>query len=166
MSARIAAGAGSVSHRGAPRKTRPFSHLGIFFPVGPLTRSYGDPAENRIGSEEVGVDEESFAGLICDFCSGSPVVKGYPALSFSMETQIPGIGIGSESGWAACQICADLVDADDWDGLATRSMETFQKAVVGLGLPPMDIGTEMQEKLTLEFAALHQQFRESRIRIR
>jgi hypothetical protein len=108
--------------------------------------------------------DESFEGLICDFCSESPVVKGYPALSFSMETQIPGLGIGSEAGWAACQICADLVDAEDWDGLAKHTMVTFQQAVAALGMPPMDAQT--QERLTLEFAALHKQFQESRIRVR
>jgi len=66
---------------------------------------------------------------ICDFCSSSEVRWLYPAQSFSGTL----IGIGdhevktqefnSIGGWAACNVCHDLIELQDIEGLITRALE-------------------------------------------
>ena len=46
----------------------------------------------------------------------------YPAESFTC-TDLP--IAGSKGNWVACQSCADLIEHDDWHGLAARATETF-----------------------------------------
>lgn len=64
--------------------------------------------------------------MICDFCSGAPVTacyhaKSFVAHSFSTE-QLTQESVGN---WAACDICAALIDAGLWDDLVTRVMASY-----------------------------------------
>lgn len=64
---------------------------------------------------------------VCDFCSETPIVKGYPCPEFTMEVQLLGrkLNLGTDNLWAACATCAALIDAGDSDGLCQRSIEKF-----------------------------------------
>ncbi|GIW56210.1 MAG: hypothetical protein KatS3mg082_2614 [Nitrospiraceae bacterium] len=54
---------------------------------------------------------------LCDFCSGLPVTAAYPCRDFT----VPGTPCGSRGAWAACQACAQLIDADQREALARRA---------------------------------------------
>lgn len=61
--------------------------------------------------------------FICDFCSAT-IQAGWnwPARSF-----LVGPGAESREDWAACNTCHALLLADDWEGLARRTAETFHQ---------------------------------------
>jgi hypothetical protein len=59
---------------------------------------------------------------------------------------------GSTGGWAACETCAALIEADDWDGLAQHSVDTS----------PILIGMQRQlveEEVKKAILKLHKEFR-------
>jgi hypothetical protein len=56
---------------------------------------------------------------LCDFCSGQPVVAAYPCRDFTISD----MPVGSKGTWAACAVCAQLIDADQRDALAWRAVE-------------------------------------------
>jgi len=60
---------------------------------------------------------------ICDFCSDPVVSWSYDVEEFRVE----GAEWGSIEGWAACDACHELIEADDRKGLATRSLREFFK---------------------------------------
>jgi hypothetical protein len=96
-------------------------------------------------------------GPICDFCSDSPIYADYPARDFNVS-QLPKpdgskLNINSESDWAACKTCAGLIDANNWDALLDRSVETFRKKY-GHRLPVAEARRSIAE--------LHRKFRENR----
>lgn len=88
--------------------------------------------------------------VICDFCSSEDVRWSYPARDFVARV-VP--IAGSEGGWAACDACHDLIEADDLDGLAKRSAETFVEKNGAIFDQP---------ELVAMLRQLHQQFVESR----
>ncbi|WP_380167805.1 hypothetical protein [Jannaschia sp. R86511] len=60
----------------------------------------------------------------CDFCDASDPVGEYP-VSAPVATTSPVSGRTDDRGdrpWAACQACADLVDADRFGDLLERSL--------------------------------------------
>ncbi len=68
---------------------------------------------------------------VCDFCSAPNPRWGYKARDFETVSYLTlppaGAGLtensyGSAGAWAACDECADLVDADDFDGILDRAM--------------------------------------------
>ena len=61
--------------------------------------------------------------LMCDFCSDLDVKWSYEASSFVM----PESGSAFHGGWAACDPCHDLIEADKRQQLAKRSVDTFFK---------------------------------------
>jgi hypothetical protein len=96
-------------------------------------------------------------GPICDFCSGKEIYADYPASDFNVW-QVPKpdgskLNINSQSDWAACKTCAELIDAESWNALLERSLETFRRKY-GAILPE----AEMRKSI----ADLHRQFRENR----
>jgi hypothetical protein len=96
-------------------------------------------------------------GPICDFCSSREIYADYPAQDFNVW-QLPKpdgtkLNINSESDWAACKTCADLIDAENWDTLLERSLKAFRKKY-GAMLPE----AEMRRSI----ADLHRQFRQNR----
>jgi hypothetical protein len=83
---------------------------------------------------------------LCDFCSMlKPPYKEYPCKDF----EIPRVWTISRNGWNACLKCAELIDANDREGLASRSalMLSFN-----MGDPPDEIYQEMRELHDLFFA--------------
>ena len=84
-------------------------------PAGTRCGIHGDSTESgRCPSCDAGLEVEA----ICDFDSDPDVRWRYPADDFEM----PGTGWASQGDWAACDPCSDLVEADDWDGLAERCL--------------------------------------------
>lgn len=66
-------------------------------------------------------------GPICDFCSEQPVKWRYPARDVRPieAVSIPGLLVQTSVGdWAACDKCHALIEADDRDGLAWRTLAT------------------------------------------
>lgn len=53
----------------------------------------------------------------CDFCSSPAPLWHYPALSF-----VDRVGSRSIADWLACEQCHVLIEADDHDALARRSL--------------------------------------------
>lgn len=67
---------------------------------------------------------------VCDFCSATPIYASYDCADFVMDTpmgkQVPLDSVSKEA-WAACKVCSELVDKEDWEGLLDRSVETFRQ---------------------------------------
>lgn len=62
----------------------------------------------------------------CDFCSRPGVAVSYDATDFDTgHKERDGSHHVSRGGWAACQACSDMVEANDRDGLVNRSMEAY-----------------------------------------
>lgn len=61
----------------------------------------------------------------CDFCLDEDVVRVLRARDFAVAREH-----GSVGNWGACEPCADLIDAGDWDALATRASEAHCKREV------------------------------------
>lgn len=64
--------------------------------------------------------------LVCDFCSvptGDSAVWSYPAEDFFYSFQVAGSTPQASKGeWAACEECHALIESDDRDQLAVRSV--------------------------------------------
>lgn len=62
----------------------------------------------------------------CDFCSMTPVYAAYDAPDFKCNPfstdQLTQMSVGQ---WAACDICAKLVDKRDWEMLSRRAATMF-----------------------------------------
>jgi len=87
--------------------------------------------------------------IICDFCSSPDVTRRYRAKSFVDPARL---GI-SDGDWAACDVCADLVDGEHWKALENRSIETF----------PGGVDEAHEVPMRIYIASLHRKFRENRI---
>lgn len=72
--------------------------------------------------------------MLCDFCSQSLPVYAYPCQTFT----VPGLPAGSAGGWAACAVCAALIDAGDLDGLADRATRLADRSLL-FGHLPLDL---------------------------
>ena len=76
--------------------------------------------------------------MICDFCTFPLVAWRFEAVPFGLDY---GHAIAtSDSGWAACEDCADLILAGDRDGLVERALR------ISPGIPgaPEDEVRELQ----------------------
>jgi len=94
--------------------------------------------------------------LKCDFCSAPKVSKSYACEDFTPEDMPISLSVG---GWAACDICAGLIDSDQFEVLAERSTRTF---LASLGLP--DSGQFKAEILGF-MRRLHQEFNRCRLKV-
>jgi hypothetical protein len=97
--------------------------------------------------------------LVCDFCSARPVYASHAAYDFIVPwTKQTEFVHESKGGWAACQACDALIEAEDWKGLAQRSAEQF--------FAHFPAPTQMMsfKRFKQEMYELHQIFRRSRIR--
>jgi hypothetical protein len=79
----------------------------------------GEPANQatRLGY----MCEKHFRHLaeVCDYCSDPEPPWVYPANDFPM----PGLPNHVSRGeWAACQVCHELIENEDWGGLLERSV--------------------------------------------
>jgi hypothetical protein len=87
---------------------------------------------------------------VCDFCSASRPSWLYPARQFTLAAY----AWGSGGGWAACCMCADLVERSDWPNLAERAVDAN---------PRLFAGDSSTRALAIETARqLHALFRRSR----
>lgn len=90
----------------------------------------------------------------CDFCSSRPVFKIFSCQNFIVPwTKTWVFQHESVGGWAACRICADLIDKGRWGDLSNRAFVKFAKANGGI---------PRHEELPLkqQFRELHRLFRE------
>jgi hypothetical protein len=63
----------------------------------------------------------------CDFCTMEPVAKFYDCMNFCWENQpIFTGGAGAVRAWAACEKCAALIDAEEWESLTERALRHFR----------------------------------------
>jgi len=79
------------------------------------------------------VDESKLVSF-CDFCS-SPVpgrvavVWCDPFITTHEDDEGQQVGplVGDDGRWAACEVCADLIDAGDWAALTRHSVYCFER---------------------------------------
>jgi hypothetical protein len=99
---------------------------------------------------------------VCDFCSSPQIFKAYdcPTFATGLSAQVPRqspdlpaltVHSMSKGGWAACGICAALIDGDKWSELTERSVATL--LIKEPELRPF------KEKVRKSMAWMHQQFR-------
>lgn len=85
--------------------------------------------------------------LVCDFCEQPHPEWAYPTDDFSQELGAASgrIEYNSSGGWAACQECYELIEANERDELVRRSLRS-------MGVPLTDW------KLQKRVRALHDEF--------
>jgi len=94
------------------------------------------------------------SGEFCDFCTAEKVFKVYRCKNF-MFNSMPVFQNGTGT-WAACKMCAALVDADRWAELTERSFVKFAKRNGPISRRDA-IGVREQ------FRTIHQLFREHKV---
>ena len=87
---------------------------------------------------------------ICDFCCAPEIFKLYP----NRETVALLPGILDSGGWAACQHCSELVDAEKWEELTRRSVDTFMEIY--------HFSKEDRPLIEAEMRNIHRGFRQNR----
>ncbi len=92
--------------------------------------------------------------MICDFCSGLPVVAAYPCRDFALD----GLPIGSQGAWAACAECARLIDGDQRDALAWRTWRMADRSLFLGHTPPLSARGIPEEQGVASIRALHALF--------
>lgn len=96
--------------------------------------------------------------IVCDFCSSPRPRWRFPTKSFvAMETRF--CIDESKGDWAACDLCKEMIDANNLEGLAERSIESlvFLHPEI-LMLPEGSVGA-----FKGRLRSLHKQFIENRI---
>lgn len=79
---------------------------------------------------------------MCDFCSSQHVTHNVLADDFEIATDGT-VHHWSRADWAACDACAALVRANEWEALARRAA----LAHPGMGLAALPIVRELHDKL-------------------
>lgn len=100
----------------------------------------------------------------CDFCGAQKPnpVRYYPARDFSYQGIPRSVTLGrsyfggSIGRWEACVACAELIDGEQWDQLARRSVEQ-QELRQGRGFPNRGF-------ILTAIKKLHQRFQQNRIK--
>lgn len=84
---------------------------------------------------DIHLTPENTGGPKCDFCSSPDIVKTFETeRDFVIVEPNLTHDFAFDTGWAACPVCAGLVEARDHDGLLNHSVETFYTNAGG-GLP-------------------------------
>lgn len=94
--------------------------------------------------------------IICDFCAAENPPRKYLCAPFNMMIMF-GVEQWSDNAWAACTVCAELIDNDKWEELAQRSVSTIPK------LPGLSFKAKQEYLVMLR--GLHQKFREAKGRV-
>jgi hypothetical protein len=97
-----------------------------------------------------------YEDLVCDFCATPKPTRKYLCAPFVMMTLL-GVEHFSDNAWAACETCGEMVDADQWEDLAQRSVDTMPDL-------PRLLLSEKQEYLEM-LRVVHQKFREAKGRV-
>ncbi len=97
--------------------------------------------------------------LVCDFCN-EPVIKvrTFDVAPLAMKVK-EAIVYFCDNRWAACPICAQMIDENRWDELSGRSYETWLQAEAARGAKP---DFDSRQFMKTHLAELHQMFREAR----
>jgi hypothetical protein len=69
----------------------------------------------------------------CDFCGGSNPVWEYPCRDFRLPS---GNSLGA---WVACEVCSDLIEKVDWEGVFSRFMESLDPNLHEAALDHIDV---------------------------
>lgn len=64
--------------------------------------------------------------MVCDFCSFEGVIWEYPAKDVKVATARGQLVFESIGSWGACEDCAELIEAGDYEGLHARSVWAFR----------------------------------------
>jgi hypothetical protein len=93
---------------------------------------YMGEVPKEIGAEDEADTPEEF--LVCDFCSGGPVVSRYHANGF-VSASLPLWVHGSVDDWSSCPCCTPMIDSANRDGLLAHSVVSFFEANPECSLP-------------------------------
>lgn len=96
--------------------------------------------------------------LLCDFCDSPDVVRSYDAAPVVMKMANADLYF-CDSRWAACDVCARLIDEDRWDELSRRSFDLWIEGEHLRGNRP---SLREQEFMRTDLPRLHGHFREAR----
>lgn len=92
--------------------------------------------------------------IVCDFCASPEATHVYHAKDFTAY-EVAGY-VGKSTGpWAACSDCARLIEADDRQQLANRSVVTLMRS---MGFPK-----SMRPQLLAQTRQIHARFFQNRI---
>ena len=83
-------------------------------------------------------------GFICDFCSEPNPAWSYPADNF-IGHAVGGIVAESIGAWAACEVCHELIAADNRAGLTKRSVSTLLAKQPALDVARIEVTGELRE---------------------
>jgi hypothetical protein len=91
-----------------------------------------DPHGNQVCIRIADLDEYFEPCTLCDFCGAENPTWHYPseggdyrAEAIMADLSVRGMTIHDAPGWGACEECAELIDANDAEGLARRTVESF-----------------------------------------
>jgi len=98
---------------------------------------------------------------VCDFCSAVPVVKSFDAALLGVQFTESVLHV-FDSRWAACAVCARLIEEDQWDELTDHAIEAWRASAEGTGVR---IDADHLQHLRKEMARLHGGFREARAKV-
>lgn len=96
---------------------------------------------------------------LCDFCN-EPLaqIRVFDAAPLSMDVNNATVYF-CDSRWAACPLCAALIDEGRWEDLTERSYELWLRAEREHGSEP---GFRFKQFMKTHLTRLHQMFREAR----
>ncbi len=97
---------------------------------------------------------------ICDFCNDPSVACSYEAAPVVMKVN-ESIVYSCDSKWAACAVCAQLIDENRWNELSDRSFELWVKSADQRGERPGHFQGQMMKAYLFH---LHELFRVARDR--
>ena len=83
-------------------------------------------------------------GFICDFCPEPNPAWSYPADNF-IGHAVGGIVAESIGAWAACEVCHELIAADNRTGLTGRSVSTLLAKQPDLDFARTEVAGELRE---------------------
>jgi hypothetical protein len=81
---------------------------------------------------------------VCDFCSNPHPVRIFNAPDFAMVKDEP-LPMESKSGWMACQLCGEFIDAGKWDALRLRAVAALLPKYFKLGMSRADLVAQVDK---------------------
>lgn len=67
--------------------------------------------------------------FVCDFCESTDIYWEYPCERYTID--LGDVIFDNKNiedpNWVACKKCSELIEAEDWDGLARRTPTKSQK---------------------------------------
>jgi hypothetical protein len=96
--------------------------------------------------------------LLCDFCNDPAITRSYRTAPVTMKVKHDVLYF-CDTEWAACALCARLIDEERWQELSDRSYMLWIRTESrrGISPPPPE-----REFMRTHIRQLHQLFREAR----